>query len=180
MTQSVRTSPETSPRPTDVTERALPWVIAFERFGSGVLWAAMMVTALLAVEVDLGIPRLLLAVVGGFLGFAFLAAGEGLVVLLWKVLGWFFVRLNFAQGTQFLRLVPPVPLGRILGAFVFIAGDLLWPNSFLQQIVLPVVGEIAIVLAGFTAMSVALARMKGRSRLAQFALVGLPVAFILA
>lgn len=180
MPQSVRASPETSPRPTDVAERASPWAVAFVRFGSGVMWAAIVVTALLAVDVDLGLPRLLLAVVGGFLGFAFLAAGEGLVLLLWKVLGWLCVRLSFAHGTRFLHLVPPVPLGRILGAFVFIAGDLLWPNSFLQQIVLPVAGEIAIVLAGFTAMSVALARMKGRSRLAQFALVSLPMALILA
>jgi hypothetical protein len=180
MTEPVISSPEIRITTTAVTERPSAWLVALRSFASGAMGAAIIVTALLAIEVDLGIPRLLLAVVGGFLGFAFLSAGEGLVVLLWKVLGWLFARLKFAQGEQFLRLASPVPLGRILGAFIFIAGDLLWPNSFLQHIVLPVVGEIAIILTGVTAMLVALARLDGRSRPAQFALIGLPAALIVA
>jgi dienelactone hydrolase len=156
------------------------WLVALHSLAAGVTWATILVTASLALEFDLGIPRLLLAAIGGFLGFAFLAAGEGIILLLWKLLGALFARLGLARGTQLLEILPPVPIGRLLAAFFFIAGDLLWPNSFLQSIVLPVVGEIAIVLAGLTVMLIALARMNGRSRPAQLALVGPPILLTLA
>jgi hypothetical protein len=156
------------------------WLVALHRLATGVTWATILVTASLALEFDLGIPRLLVAAIGGFLGFAFLAAGEGIILLLWKLLGALSARLGLARGVQLLELLPPVPIGRLLAAFVFIAGDVLWPNSFLQSIVLPVVGEIAIVLAGLTVMLIALARMNGRSRPAQLALVGPPILLTLA
>lgn len=158
----------------------LAWLVALHSLATGVTWATIFVTASLALEFDLGIPRLLVAAIGGFLGFAFLAAGEGLILLLWKLLGALLARLGLARGGQLLELLPPVPIGRLLAAFVFIAGDILWPNSFLQSIVLPVVGEIAIVLAGLTVMLIALARREGRSRPAQMALVGPPILLTLA
>ncbi len=156
------------------------WLVALRGLATGVTWATILVTASLALEIDLGLPRLLVAAIGGFMGFAFLAAGEGLILLLWKLLGALFARLDLARGTQFLEHLPPVPVGRLLAAFVFIAGDVLWPNSFLQSIFLPVVGEMAIVLVGLTVMLVALARMNGRSRPAQLALVGPPILLTLA
>lgn len=164
---------------TAVPERPSAWLVALHGLARGVTWGAIGVSALLAVEFDIGVPRLLLALVMGFLGFAFLFAAEGIVVLLWKVLGWLFTRLDFARGRQTLRVLPPVPVGRILGAFLYVAGDLLWPNSFLRQIALPIVGEMAIALVGLAVMLLALARMDGRSRQAQFGLIGLPVTLAL-
>jgi len=155
-------------------QRPSAWLVALHGFGRGVMWGAIIVSALLAVELDFGVPRLPLALVMGFLGFAFISAGEGLVSLLWKLLGGLFTRLGIEPGNRLLHSLPPIPTGRILGAFVFIAGDMLWPNSFLQSIVLPVVGEMAIVLAGLTVMLVALARLDGRTRPAQLSLIGLP------
>lgn len=171
-----------SPLATATADIKLPsaWLTALHSLATGVTWATILVTASLALEYDLGIPRLLFAAVAGFMGFAFLAAGEGIVLLVWKVLRALFARLGLARGTHLLELLPPVPVGRLLAAFVFIAGDLLWPNSFLQSIVLPVVGEIAIVLAGLTVMMIALARMEGRGRPAQLALIGPPFLLILA
>lgn len=57
---------------------------------------------------------------------------------------------------------------------------ILWPDSFFQHIILPVVGEITIVLGGITVMMVGLARMNGRSQPARFALIGLPLVLILS
>jgi dienelactone hydrolase len=165
---------------TTVPRRPSAWLTALHSLATGVTWATILVTASLALEYDLGIPRLLFAAVAGFMGFAFLAAGEGIVLLVWKVLRALFARLGLTRGTHLLELLPPVPVGRLLAAFVFIAGDLLWPNSFLQSIVLPVVGEIAIVLAGLAVMMIGLARMEGRSRPAQLALIGPPFLLILA
>jgi dienelactone hydrolase len=172
---------------TDMTEgetavclQPSPWLIALHGFAKGVTVAAIVVSALMGLEVSLGVPRVISAAVMGFLGFAILFAGEGLAVLLWKVLGLLCRLLHFAWGTRTLQTVPPVPVGRIFGAFVYIAGDMLWPNSFFQSIILPVAGELAIVLTGFAVMMVALAWMNGRSRPAQIALIGVPALLILA
>jgi hypothetical protein len=172
---------------TDMTEgetavclQPSPWLIALRGFANGVTAAAIVVSALMGLEVSLGVPRVISAAVMGFLGFAILFAGEGLAILVWKVLGLLCRLLHFAWGTRTLQTVPPVPVGRIFGAFVYIAGDMLWPDSFLQSIILPMAGELAIVLTGFAVMMIALARMNGRSRPAQLTLIGVPALLILA
>lgn len=155
-------------------------VVALHALGRGVLVGAIAVSALLAVEVDFGVPRVVVALLMGFLGFAFVSAGEGLVVLLWSVLRGAFRRLRFQRGVAALGAVSPVPVGRILGAFVYVAGDVLWPQSFLQHINLPVVGEIAIALTGVAFVAVALARMEKRTRAARVALLATPAVLIVA
>jgi hypothetical protein len=76
--------------------------------------------------------------------------------------------------------MPPVPVGRIFGAFVYIAGDMLWPDSFFQSLILPVAGELAIVLTGFAVMMVALAQHERPFPPGQFTLIGVPALLILA
>ena len=173
-TERIETEAETA-----VPLQPSPWLIALRGFANGVLAAAIVVSALMGLEVSLGVPRVIGAAVMGFLGFAIVFAGEGLAILLWKVLGLLCRLTHFAWGARALQTIPPVPVGRIFGAFIYIAGDMLWPDSFFQSILLPVAGEIAIGLAGLTGMMVALARMNGRSRPAQFALIGGPVLLIL-
>jgi dienelactone hydrolase len=151
------------------------WQVALHAFGKGVMIAAIVVTALLGAEVSFGVPRILGALLMGFLGFAAVSLGEGLAILLWKLLGALFRGLHWSRAGHVLATIPAVPIGRIAGAFIFIAGDILWPDSFFKAIVLPVAGEIAIVLSGFAAMSLALARTSGRSRAAQVALVAVPL-----
>lgn len=151
------------------------WQVGLNAFGKGVLIAATVVTALLGADVSLGVPRIFSALLMGFLGFAIVSLGEGLAILLWKFLGALFRGLHWSRAGHVLAMVPPVPIGRIVGAGVFIAGDVLWPNTFFKSLVLPVPGEIAILLSGFVAMSLALARTEGRSRAAQIVLVVLPL-----
>ena len=162
------------------TARPSAWLVALAGFARGVMGGAVLVSALLAVELDFGVPRLLVAAIMGFLGFAIVSAGEGVVLLLRKLLSLLFRLVRFERGTRFLRQIPAVPIGRILGASIYIFGDMLWPNSFLQHITLPVVGEITIVLAGISVMLVSLARMNGRSRSAQIALLAAPAVLVLA
>ncbi len=163
-----------------VPQRPSAWLIALRSFANGALAAAIVVSALMGLEFDFGLPRLVSAAVLGFLGFAIVFAGEGIAILVWKILGGLFRLLHLARGSQVLQTVPPVPIGRIAGAFIYIAGDMLWPDSFFQSINLPMVGEIAIALTGFTVMMVALARLDGRSRPAQITLITIPILFILA
>jgi hypothetical protein len=140
---------ETASRPR-ISERPYSWLLPLKNFSKGILWSAVIVSALLAVEFDFGFPRIFLALIMGFLGFAIISLGEGIAILLWKILGLLFRLLRFNPGVRTLQSIPATPIGRILGAFIYIAGDMLWPNSFFQHITLPVVGEISIVLAGFT------------------------------
>jgi dienelactone hydrolase len=175
------TAPEIS-----IPVRPLPWFQPLQNFSKGILWSAVIFSALLAVEFDFGIPWILVAAVMGFLGFAIISLGEGIAILVWKLLRLFFRLLRFNPGLRALAAVPAVPIGRIFGAFIYIAGDMLWPDSFFQHITLPVVGEITIVLAGLTVMMVGLAQVDGRSgwdgrsRMAQFAFTSLPIIFIAA
>ncbi len=151
------------------------WQVGLNAFGKGVIISATVVTALLGAEVSFGIPRIFSVVLMGFLGFAIVSLGEGLALLLWKLLGALFRALHWSGATHLLETVPAVPIGRIAGAFIFIAGDILWPNTFFKSIVLPVAGEMAIFLGGFAAMMIALARMDGRSRSARIALIACPL-----
>lgn len=161
-------------------QRPSAWLIALRSFANGLMAGAIVVSVLMGLEFDFGLPRLVSAAVLGFLGFAIVFAGEGIAILVWKVLGGLFRLLHFAWGRRALQTVPPVPIGRILGVFLYIAGDMLWPDSFFQSINLPLAGEIAIVLTGFTVMMVALARLDGRTRPAQIALLTIPICLILA
>ncbi|HSG90419.1 MAG TPA: hypothetical protein VLA56_14485, partial [Pseudomonadales bacterium] len=105
--------------------------VALHALGRGVLVGAILASVLLAVEFDFGVPRIFVAGLMGFLGFAFVSAGDGLVTLLRSLLLGLFRRLRFRRAEAALRAVPPVPVGRILGAFVYAAGDVLWPQTFL-------------------------------------------------
>jgi dienelactone hydrolase len=148
--------------------------------GSGALVGATAASALMALEFDFGVPRVFVGLLMGFLGFAFVFAVEGVVVLLWGVLSRIFARLRRPGVVAALRAVPPVPVGRILGAFVFVVGDVLWPQSFLKQIALPVVLEISLVLLSLTFMAVAVVRTERGTRAARAAWLATPAAVILA
>jgi dienelactone hydrolase len=177
----------TAPPPTEPPSRAPrgdgapgAGLVALRALSDGLLLGAVVVSALLAVEFDFGVPRVAVALVLAFLGFAVVSAGEGLVVLLWSLLGALFRRLRVARGLAVLRAVPPVPVGRILGALVYMAGDVLWPQSFLKHLMLPAVLEIALLLAGLGAVAIALARSDGRGRAARAALLAPPAVLALA
>lgn len=159
---------------------ASTWRVALDGFARGALYAAILVSALLGLEYDFGFPRVIGAAVMGFLGFALVSAGEGLAILLWRLLSFVFSRLHWQRTLDRLTAVPAASVGRIAGAFIFIAGDILWPESFFQHITLPVAGEIFIVLASLIVMTVAVARMPGRTPLQQVALVGVPVLLLVA
>jgi dienelactone hydrolase len=175
---AVPTNVERPVRRTDATRSVA--IVALRALGSGVLVGAAAVSALLALEFDFGVPRIFVALLLGFLGFAFVSAGEGLVVLLWSVLRGIFGRLRRPRVVEALHAVPPVPVGRIFGAFVFVAGDVLWPQSFLKQVMLPAVLEIGLALVGLTFVAIAVARTRRRTPAARAAWSAMPAVAILA
>lgn len=154
--------------------------VALHALGRGFLLGAIVASPLMALEYDLGVPRVLVAALLAFAGFAFVSAGEGLVVLLAALLRRLVALACSERGVAAVRSLPAVPIGRIVGAFVYVAGDELWPRSFLRQVNLPAVGEIAIALTGLAFVAVALARMPGRTVAARRALVAAPVVVTLA
>lgn len=173
MTPTPAATPDTLPR---TRRRPSPGTA----LANWALVATTIVTGLIGLENDLGPGRLLSFLFMAFLGFAFVALFDGVVSLLWWLLGRLLPRLRLAGAAGWLRRVPPGPLGRVIGVFLFIAGDMLWPDSVFQYTTLPPVGEIAIVVAGACGVLLALARgERPARRRARYAAAGaLTVAYL--
>ena len=139
------------------------WIVLGQALAHWAMWGTIFVSGLIGLENDFGLGRLISCAVMAFLGFAIVSLGDGVVSLLWKVLGFVLPRLRLTAAANRLHTIPPVMIGRILGVFFYIAGDLLWPESFFQHIMIPPVGELLIILLAITGAIVALARLEGQS-----------------
>lgn len=151
------------------------WLRVGETGVKWALWSTVIVSGLVGLENDLGLGRLASFVVMAFLGFAFVSLGDGLVSLLWKLLGFLLPRVGLAAIDNRLHAISTAMLGRVLGISLYIAGDLLWPESFFHFIRMPPVGEIAIVLVGISGVLVAFARLPRRSTQSQSGLLGMVI-----
>jgi dienelactone hydrolase len=152
-----------------------PWIALGQTFARWTLWATVLVTGFVGFEYDPGLGRPAGFLVLAFLGFAFVSLGDGLVSLLWKLLHFLLPRLRLARAAEVLRPIPPAMIGRILGVFVFIAGDMLWPDSFFKNITLPPVGEMAILLVGISGTWLIWVRQSPRFARRYNALVAIPL-----
>lgn len=133
-------------------------IVLGQAFSRWALWAAVFVSFLLGAQDDLGPSRLLSGLIMALLGFAFVSLGDGVVTLLWFILGRLLSLFRLDGAARHLAAIPPAMIGRLLGVFVYIAGDVLWPDSILQHVMVPPVGELFIVLMAITGMLLALAR----------------------
>lgn len=140
------------------------WVTYGQAFSRWAVGASVIVTGLLGWENDIGVGRPASFVVLALVGFAFVSLGDGLVSLLWKLAAWLLPRLHLARVAGRLHSLPPAMVGRMLGVFILIAGDSLWPNSVLRNVRMPPVGEIAIVSLAISGVLLSLARTPGRPR----------------
>lgn len=144
------------------------------------MWGTIFVSGLIGLENNFGLGRLVSCLIMAFLGFAIVSLGDGLVSLLWKVLGFLLSWLHLTAAANHLRTIPPAMIGRILGVFFYIAGDLLWPESFFQHIMIPPVGELLIILLAITGVIVTLAQVERRSERGRNTLIATAFALNLA
>jgi dienelactone hydrolase len=108
----------------------------------------------------------------GFLGFALVSLGDGILSLLWKVLGTIFGRLKAERPLRFLRAVPPAHLGRLAAVLVVLYAGRLLPDSFFASLRLAAAtGAVVWPLATAGAL-LAVARMPGRDQRTIAALLG--------
>jgi len=174
-------TPEQLPA-TMVSRSATPstWIILGQALAHWAMWGTIFVSGLIGLENDFGLARLISCAVMAFLGFAIVSLGDGVVSLLWKVLGFVLPRLRLTAAANRLHTIPPAMIGRILGVFFTIAGDLLWPESFFQHIMIPPVGELFIILLAITGVIVTAARLGERSARSRTILIGTALVLNLA
>lgn len=146
--------------------------------GVGALWGTILAAMLAGYEQRL-LPMPLNLLLFGFLGFAFVSAGDGIVSLLWKGLGFVFRRLPWQRPSRLLRAIPPVQIGRLLAVGLFLYGRRLFPDSIFSSFSLPPSTQLVIWPIAVSGALVAVARMPAHSRHARLALLGaavLPIA----
>lgn len=89
-------------------------IILVQAFARWAMWAVIIVSGLLGLENDFGLGRLASFAIMAFLGYAFVSLGEGLMILLWKPLGFLLPLLHLHKAAENLKVIPPAMAGRLL------------------------------------------------------------------
>lgn len=146
------------------------WRAILGGLGSGALWGTVLAAMLAGYEQQL-LPPPFHLLLFAFLGFAFVSAGDGILTLLWKILGFVFGRLQWERPYAILRAIPQNQIGRLLAVVLFLYGRLLIKDSFFSNIGLPPSTQLVIwpIAIGFALIAVA--RMPVRGQQARLALL---------
>lgn len=174
---SLALSPHLPTPAVTIPKQPVAWRAVLEVCARTMMISTVAVSAVVTLDVDMGVHWLLVAAVMGFLSFALVSLGDGVVSLLCRVLAFLFSRLHFRPGEQVVRAIPAAATGRILAVFLYAAGDILWPESFFQYLQLPVAGELVILFAGLTAVLLTAARLNRHSEPRRLSLIGAAIAF---
>jgi len=139
--------------------------------GSGALWGAIVASMLAGYEQRL-IPLPWNLLLFAFLGFALVSAGDGLLTLVWKLLGFVFRRVQAERPLRWLHTIPQAPIGRLLAVVLFLYGRRLFPESIFKNISLPPSTHLLVWSITLGGGLVTVARMPARRQQTRLALLG--------
>ncbi|MBK8905293.1 MAG: hypothetical protein IPM53_29190 [Anaerolineaceae bacterium] len=139
--------------------------------GSGALWGAVLASMLAGYEQRL-LPLPWNLLLFAFLGFAFVSAGDGILTLLWKILGFVLRRLKSERPYHLIRTIPQAQIGRLLAVVLFLYGRHLFPGTIFDNIGLPPSTHLLVWPITLGGALVAVARMPVRRQQTRLALLG--------
>lgn len=159
-----------------LTDETKLWRAILVGLGSGALWGTVLAAMLAGYEQQL-LPPPFHLLLFAFLGFAFISAGDGILTLLWKILGFVFQRLKWERPYALLRAIPQNQIGRLLAVTLFLYGRILIPDGFFSNIGLPPSTQLVIWPMAIGFALIAVARMPVRGQQARLALLSVAVLF---
>ncbi len=139
--------------------------------GSGALWGTALASMLAGYEQRL-LPMPWNLLLFAFLGFVFVSAGDGILTLLWKILGFVWRRLKSERPYRILRAIPQAQIGRLLAVVLFLYGRRLFPESIFNNLSLPPSTHLLVWPIALGGALVAVARMPARRQQARRVLLG--------
>jgi hypothetical protein len=101
--------------------------------GSGALVGATLASMLAGYEQQL-LPLPFNLLLFALLGFAFISAGDGILSLVWSILGFLLRRFHAERAHRRLHAIPHAQLGQFLAAMLFLYGRVLFPESIFTHI----------------------------------------------
>jgi dienelactone hydrolase len=145
------------------TSSLSPLLLALGRGFTLAGWIAIIiVNGIYGVTIAWGAGPVVDFVVMGLAGFLFVALFDGLLSLLWKLLGFLLPRLGLGRLNAAVQAVPGALLGRLLGILLMTFGNLLWPDSVFQHATLLLPGKIVVMAAAVGGALFAAARVSRR------------------
>jgi hypothetical protein len=104
--------------------------------GRGALVGAILASMLAGYEQQL-LPLPFNLLLFALLGFGFISAGDGILSLLWAMVGFLLRRFHAERAYRLLHAIPHAQLGQFLAAMLFLYGRVLFPESIFTHIGLP-------------------------------------------
>lgn len=171
---AAHSSAESGSRQHWLTAETKLWRAILGGLGSGALWGTVLAAMLAGYEQQL-LPPPFHLLLFAFLGFAFISAGDGILTLLWKILGFVLQRLRWERPYAILRAIPQNQIGRLLAVVLFLYGRRLFPESIFNSMGLPPSTQLVIWPMAISFALIAVARMPVRGQQARLALLGTAV-----
>lgn len=146
-----------------LTQETVVWRAVLCGLGNGALLGATIAAMLAGYEQQL-VPFPFSLLLFAILGFALISAGDGILTLLWKILGVVLQRFNLETAYRLLDAVPPAHLGRILAVVLFLYGRRVFPDSIFNNLSLTPSAHLIVWPMVIGGALVAVARMPGCAR----------------
>ncbi len=141
-----------------LTDETILWRAIIRGLGNGALLGAVIASMLSGYEQQL-LPLPFNLLLFGFLGFALVSAGDGILTLLWMILRFVLRRFQLEKLYRLLNAVPQAHLGRILAVTLFLYGRRLFPDTIFNNISLPPSAHLVVWPIAIGGALVAVARM---------------------
>ena len=126
-------------------------------------WVALIVAnGVFGLTMRWGLGPILDFTLMALLGFLFVSLFDGIFTLLWKLIGLSLPKIRLGRLNGYIQALPGYLVGRTVGIWLMVFGNILWPDSFLQYVTLLLPGKMIVLLAGIIGALIFTGRLVAR------------------